>query len=137
MAEAAQKIPAPTRARAGSTIGRVTRLQTTAVRAVGERERVVRRRVMKQVVGVLILTMFFGIVHVWSRITVLNLRYSLTKVEQRVANLRGRIEHVEGEVAARKSIERLMRVAAEQLGLQPPASGQVIMVRSTNAGATP
>ncbi|MBI4238853.1 MAG: hypothetical protein HY696_10650 [Deltaproteobacteria bacterium] len=106
---------------------------TPAVRIVGDRERAARRRVMRHVVGLLGLATVFGIVHVWSRMQVLNARYELTGVEQRLQQLEKSIAQEEGEVAAAKSMERLMRVAHDQLGLAPPTLGQVVYVQGDAA----
>lgn len=106
---------------------------TPAVRVVGDRERAVRQRVMRQVVLLLGLAMLLGIIHVWSRMQVLNRRYALTGIEQRLQQLEKSIAQEEGEVAASKSMERLMRVATEQLGLAPPTAGQVVYVQGEPA----
>ncbi len=97
--------------------------------AIGARERALRNRMLKQVIGLMLLATVLSIVHVWSRMQVLNARYAITAVQQRIERLSKTVTRVESMVAALQSADRLTRVAREELGLSAPASGQVVVVK--------
>lgn len=98
--------------------------------AIGARERALRNHWLRRVIGLMLLATCLSVVHVWSRMAVLNTRYAITEVQQRIERLSKMVIRVESMVAALQSAERLTRVAREELGLMAPASGQVVVVRS-------
>ncbi len=102
----------------------------------GTRERAMRSRLLKRVIGLMLLATVLSIVHVWSRVQVLNVRYAITDVQQRVERLSKTVAHVESLVESLQSAERLTRVAREELGLSTPTAGQVVIVRTPEQEAT-
>lgn len=104
---------------------------------IGDRERTVRNRLLKRTVGLLLLVVGFSIVHVWSRMEVLGLRYQLTQVQQRIEALSKAINQAETVVASKQSVERLTRIARKKLGMAPPQSQQVVQVQVRGHRAVP
>lgn len=102
---------------------------------VGGRAKALRNRMIRRAVGLLLLAMVLSIVHVWSRMKVLELRYAMTSLQKQTTELQQRINRTELVVAALKAPERLERVAKEELGMQLPAVGQVVFVQESSHGA--
>lgn len=107
-----------------STAGRLLQQQ-----GVGQRARTLRNRMIRRAIGLVALALGLSLVHVWTRITVLELRYAMTDIARRVEGLKKEIGRAELAVTALKAPERLEAIAKDQLGLQPPGPGQVIFVQ--------
>lgn len=100
---------------------------------IGARERAVRNRLMQRLLALLLLATVLSIVQVWSRMQVLNVRYALTAVQQRIAELQKTVTQRESDVASLQSVERLTAVARDTLGMMPPQPGQVVVVRAPSS----
>jgi cell division protein FtsL len=98
--------------------------------SIGSREKAVRNRMVQNVVGLLLLATVLSIVHVWSRVQVLDMRYALTKIQNRVTKISKKIHGIGSDVASLQSAERLQRIAKEKLHMAVPSAGQVVVVRS-------
>jgi cell division protein FtsL len=101
--------------------------------AIGARERAVHNRWVKQLVALLLLGTGLSIVHVWSRVQVLRIRYNITTVQNRVTQLAKDVRQMETQISALQSAERLTAFANESLNLQLPRPEQVMVVRGAHA----
>lgn len=101
--------------------------------SIGERERAMRREWIRRIVGLLLLGTILSMVHVWSRVQVLDLRYELSQYQQRTDVLRKEIRQVESQVAALTSVDRLMTIAQEQLGMRSPLASEVVYIQPGGA----
>lgn len=101
--------------------------------SIGERERTLRQQWVRRVVGLLLLGTVLSMVHVWSRVQVLDLRYALSQYQQRTDVLRKEIRQVESQVAALTSVDRLMTIAQDQLGMRSPLASEVVYVQPGEA----
>lgn len=100
---------------------------------VGGRARGLRNRMLRRVLGLLALVVGLGMIHVWSRMQVLTLRYRLTGAQARVEQLRQQVNRLELQAAAQLAPDRLEQVAKTVLGLQLPLPGQVVIVQEGSA----
>lgn len=96
----------------------------------GSRERALRNHWLKRIIGLMLLATVLSIGHVWSRMQVLNTRYAITAVQQRIERLSKTAMRVESMVSALQSAERLTRLARDELKMTAPAAGQVVVVRA-------
>lgn len=96
----------------------------------GSRERALRNHWLKRIIGLMLLATVLSIGHVWSRMQVLNARYAITAVQQRIERLSKMVMRVESMVSALQSAERLTRLARDELKMTAPAAGQVVVVRA-------
>ena len=69
-----------------------------------------------------------GIVHVTSRVIVVDIGYRLSQLEQDSRSLDRERDRLKLELATLKSPARLERIARDRLGMGPPAAGTVITV---------
>jgi cell division protein FtsL len=69
---------------------------------------------------------------VWARTRILVLRYELTSLVEREAELHGDVEKLRLEVAALTTPERIVERAAS-LGLRYPVAGEVIVLEGAGA----
>ncbi len=67
-----------------------------------------------------------GIVHVASRVTVVDVGYKLSKLEQEGRALDRERDGLKLELATLKSPARLEKIARDRLGMAPPLAGTVI-----------
>ena len=72
-----------------------------------------------------------GVMHVMSRVQVVDSGYRLSQLEQRSHALGLENDRLKLELATLKNPSRLERVAREQLGMAPPATGSVFTLSST------
>lgn len=71
-----------------------------------------------------------GILHVTSRVLVVDMGYRLSRAEGESSALTRENDRLKLELATLKGPARLERVAREQLGMAMPAGGAVVSVRS-------
>jgi len=76
------------------------------------------------IVFVALLSLLF----VWSRIHAINLEYGISSLEKQIRVGQQQIKQLELESAYLSRDERIEALARENLGLRPPASGQIIRV---------
>src|SRR5438094_936222 len=78
--------------------------------------------------GALLCVLFaaVGIMHVTSRVLVVELGYQLSKLQTDSETLTREHDGLKLELATLKSPSRLERVARDELKMQPPAAGNVI-----------
>lgn len=76
-----------------------------------------------------------GVFHTWQRVEGIHLGYRLGEVTSEHRNLMRQNEHLRLEVATLKAPARIERLAREEFGMEPPRPSQVIVVRSSPAGA--
>lgn len=101
--------------------------------SVGRRDRAMHSQSVRSAVGLLLFATLLGVVYVWTRVQVIDLRYELRGVQLRVAKLQKRIAQSESEVATLHAVERLTKIATEELHLVKPSAGQHVVVQ----GRTP
>lgn len=102
---------------------------------IGERERALKRRRMRQWLTVVAIVSVLGLLHVWSRVAVLGVRYQLSAVDQRHAELRKQIAQYDGKIGGLKSVDRLVNIATTQLHMAPPQPQQIVMVQMSGGTA--
>ena len=78
-----------------------------------------------------------GIIHVTSRVMVVNVGYKLSDLEQEGRTLTRERDRLKLELATLKSPARLERLAREKLGMGPAAAGLVIPVSYSPAKPGP
>jgi cell division protein FtsL len=72
----------------------------------------------------LVVSLFF----VWSRIQVVNLAYDISSLESRLRGMQQETQRLRLEAASLRSLARIERFAASELGLRLPAPEQVVTV---------
>lgn len=103
---------------------------------VGSRDRAVkRRRMWRWIVAVLSLSLV-SLLHVWSRVAVIHVRYDLAAAESRQKELRKQVAQLEGRIGSLLAVDRLIAIAGTQLHMAPPQPQQIVMVQSA-VGAPP
>ena len=112
-----------------ATVGRALHQQ-----GVGGRSKALRNRMIRRVVALCALALVLSMAQVWSRVQGLQLRYDMTGLQKRAADLQQQLNRLQMTVAALKAPDRLERVAKETLGLQLPAPGQIVFVREHDDG---
>jgi cell division protein FtsL len=76
-----------------------------------------------------------GIVHVTSRVIVVDIGYKLSRLEQEGRALDRERDQLKLELATLKSPARLEKIARERLGMVPPPAGTVITLSTQPAKA--
>ena len=97
------------------------------------RRRISLAGVLRQIgpfAGLALLFAAVGVLHVSSRVMVVDAGYRLSKLEAQQRQLSLENQKLQIELATLKSPARLEKLAREQLGMQPPAPGGVIAVRA-------
>ena len=69
-----------------------------------------------------------GLFYLWQRYQFTRLGFEVAQLRQRKAELEERIEPLQVEVDYLSRLERIDTLAREQLGMRPPAPGQVIVL---------
>lgn len=69
-----------------------------------------------------------GLFYLWQRYQFTKLGFEVAQLRQRKAQLAEQIEPLQVEVDYLSRLERIDTLAREQLGMRPPAPGQVIVV---------
>jgi cell division protein FtsL len=73
-----------------------------------------------------------GVIHVTSRVMVVNVGYRLSSLEQEGQGLERTNERLRLELATLKNPARLERLAREQLGMGPAPAGTVVTIKSAD-----
>lgn len=79
--------------------------------------------------GWLLFITALALFYVWSRVQVVELGYELTAMKQQANELNKQISNLELEIGKLKSPLRLESIAKKELGMQPPAAEQIVLVR--------
>ena len=81
--------------------------------------------------GALLAALFaaVGILHVTSRVLVVDSGYRLSRLQEENRQLTLKNDRLKLELATLESPARLERLAREQLGLQPPPAGAVVSIK--------
>jgi cell division protein FtsL len=66
---------------------------------------------------------------VWSRVLVINLGYDLSETMERHWKLVGENKKLQIEIALLKSPARIERIAQDELGMEKPLPGQIILMK--------
>ncbi len=69
-----------------------------------------------------------SLLFVWSRLQAINLEYDISRLESQLRSGTEEVKRLKVEVAHLGSHQRIERLARQQLGLRPPAPGQIIRV---------
>jgi cell division protein FtsL len=69
-----------------------------------------------------------GLFYVWQRYQFTRLGFEVAQLRQRKAQIEERLEPLQVEADYLSRLERIDTLAREQLGMRPPAPGQVIVV---------
>jgi cell division protein FtsL len=69
-----------------------------------------------------------GLFYVWQRYQFTKLGFDVAKLRQHKAELEEQIEPLQVEADYLSRLERIDKIAREQLGMRPPAPNQVIVV---------
>jgi len=67
--------------------------------------------------------------YVWSRVLVINLGYDLSEVMDRHWKLVQDNKKLQIEIALLKSLARVERIARDELGMEKPLPGQIILMK--------
>ena len=76
----------------------------------------------------MILVSALSLLFVWSRIHAINLEYRISSLEKEIRSSQRQIKELTLEAAYLSRNQRLERLATKQLGMRPPAPGQIIRV---------
>ncbi len=98
--------------------------------SIGRREQAMKNRWLRRVLSLLLLATVLSITQVWSRMEVLKMRYRLTDMQRRTEELGKSIDRSATVNASMKSVERLTKIARDELGMVAPVAGQIIVVRA-------
>jgi len=67
--------------------------------------------------------------YVWSRVLVINLGYDLSEAMEVHWKLAGENKKLQIEIATLKSLTRIERIAQEELEMEKPLPGQIILMK--------
>lgn len=111
--------------------GRWTAKTPNVVRGqrVGAKSVSARNRMIKKVLIAFGLITTVALFCVWSRLQVLQMGYENSKLQKQSDDLKDIVRKMDVEIAKLKSPSYLGRVAVERLGMRPPASGQLVIIR--------
>ncbi len=76
----------------------------------------------------IVLVALLSLLFVWSRIHAISLEYDISSLQKQLRTGQQELKQLKLEAAYLARDERIERLAREQLGLRPPASGQIIRV---------
>jgi cell division protein FtsL len=76
----------------------------------------------------IILVSLLSLLFVWSRIHAINLEYQISSLEKEIRGSHQQIKQLELEAAFLSRNKRIEELASSQLGMRPPAPGQIIRV---------
>jgi len=76
----------------------------------------------------IILVSLLSLLFVWSRIHAINLEYGISSLEKQIRDSQQQIKQLEMEAAFLSRNKRIEDLASRQLGMRPPAPGQIIRV---------
>jgi|GEM_PF-581361 len=76
----------------------------------------------------ILLVSLLSLLFVWSRIHAINLEYSISSLEKQIRSSQQKIKQLELETAYLSRNKRIENLAVRQLGMRPPAPGQIIRV---------
>lgn len=103
---------------------KVVQGQGVSTRQVAQHHRIVGR-VMLFVLAVLVCGLFY----VWSRVQVVQLRYSMSEVQKQVSETREEIQRLETEITRLKSPQRLEVFARDGLHMVLPSGQNIAIVK--------
>ncbi|MCK4621648.1 MAG: cell division protein FtsL [Desulfuromonadales bacterium] len=76
----------------------------------------------------IVLVSLLSLVFVWSRIHAINLEYNISGLEKEIRLGQQQIKQLKLEAAYLSRDTRIEGLARKELGLRPPASGQIIRI---------
>lgn len=76
----------------------------------------------------LFLVSMLSLLFVWSRIHAINLEYNISHLQKQIRTSQQQIKQLELEAAFLARNKRIEDLATRQLGMRPPAPGQIIRV---------
>ncbi len=88
-----------------------------------------RNRMIKKVLIAFGLITTIALFCVWSRLQVLQMGYENSKLQKQNDDLKDIVRKMDVEMAKLRSPANLGRIAVERLGMHPPASGQLVIIR--------
>lgn len=95
----------------------------------GARSAAVQKRFVKKWALWVVLVTLLALFYVWSRVQVIQLGYELNTLKRQNEDIGKQISNLELDIAKLKSPKRLEEVARKELGMQPPAAEQIVLVR--------
>ena len=100
-------------------------LQKTVIRINGF---VLQRPRLTPIFIAIILVASLSLMFVWSRLQAINLEYSISHLEGQIRSGTEEVKRLKLEAAHLGSHQRIEQLARHELGLRPPAPGQIIRV---------
>ena len=100
-------------------------LQRTVIRINGF---VLHRPRLTPVFIAIILMASLSLMFVWSRLQAINLEYDISRLESQIRSGNEEVKRLKLEAVHLGSHQRIERLARQELGLRPPAPGQIIRV---------
>ena len=76
----------------------------------------------------IVLMTVLSLMFVWSRLQAINLEYSISHLESQIRSGNEEVKRLKLETAHLGSHQRIEQLARHELGLRPPAPGQIIRV---------
>lgn len=76
----------------------------------------------------IVLVAALSLLFVWSRLQAINLEYDISRLESQIRSGNEEVKRLKLEAAHLGSHKRIERLARQELGLRPPAPGQIIRV---------
>jgi cell division protein FtsL len=96
---------------------------------VGSRQVALHQRVVGRVMLFVCAVLVCGLFYVWSRVQVVQLRYSMSEAQKQMTKGREEIQRLETEITRLKSPQRLEVFAKDGLNMVLPTSQNVVIVR--------
>lgn len=87
-----------------------------------------RNRRVKLFSAAMILVLGLALLYVWTRISVVQKGYEVSRLHKEVHTLSQEISRLEAEVARLKSPDRLEKIAREKLGMRLPQGDEIVFV---------
>lgn len=98
----------------------------------GSRQVAVHQRLVGRVMLFVCAVLVCGLFYVWSRVQVVQLRYSMSEVQKQVIKSKEEIRRLETEITRLKSPQRLEVFATDGLDMVLPTSQDMIIVREND-----
>ncbi len=99
---------------------------------VGSRQVALHQRVVGRVMLFVCAVLICGLFYVWSRVQVVQLRYSMSEAQKQVTKGREEIQRLETEITRLKSPQRLEVFARDGLNMVLPTSQNIVIVKEND-----
>lgn len=99
---------------------------------VGSRQVALHQRLVGRVMLLVLAVLVCGLFYVWSRVKVVQLRYSMSEIQKQVTKGKEEIQRLETEITRLKSPQRLEVFAKDGLQMVLPTSQNIVIVKEGN-----